>query len=107
VNPQVAPFEEVLAPAAISHELGLLYIGTFANGCPSDQGGGHSDLVLLEDGKPLGPPHSAHAEIRKEGQGRYSHWGANKVWFAASDNSDPKTNGRQYKVVYPGPAKPQ
>jgi hypothetical protein len=105
-NPQVAPFEEVLAPTAIGHELGFLYIGTFANPCPSDQSGGHSTLVLLEDGKPLGPPHCAHAEIRKEGQGRYSHWGGNKIWFAASDNSDPAKNGRQYKVIYPGPAKP-
>ncbi len=105
-NPQVAPFEEVLAPTAMGHEIGFLYIGSFAYGCPSDQFGGHSDLILLEDGKPLGPPHCAHAEIRKEGRGRYSHWGGNKVYFATSDNSDPKTNGRQYKVVYAGPAKP-
>jgi hypothetical protein len=102
-NSQVPPFAEVLAPTLISHEFGFLYIGTFTNACPSDQFGGRSNLILLEDGKPLGPPHCAHAEIRKEGRGRYSHWGANKVWFATSDNSDPTTNGRQYKVVNPEP----
>jgi hypothetical protein len=99
------PFEEVIPPSAIGHETGFLYIGSIVHGCPSDQFGGHSDLILLEDGKPLGPAHCAHAEVRKEGKGRYSHWGANKVWFAASDNSDPRTNGRQYKVVYRRPGK--
>lgn len=105
VDLQVAAFEEVLAPGAIGHEFGFLYTGIFVNACPSDQFGGHSTLILLEDGKPLGPAHSAHAEIRKEGRGRYSHWGASKVWFATSDNSDPTTNGRQYKVVCPGSVK--
>jgi hypothetical protein len=99
------PFEEVLVPGSMRHEIGSLYIAGFEHGCPSDTHGGHSDLVLLEDGKPLGPAHSAHAEIRKSGQGRYSHWGASQVWFATSDNSDPRTNGRQYKVIYPGPGK--
>ena len=40
---------------------------------------------------------------RKDGKGRYSHWGARSLWFSTSDNSDPRTNGREYKVVYPAP----
>jgi hypothetical protein len=87
----------------MSHEIGFAYTVGMEHGAPSDVGGGHSEVVLLEDGKPLGPAHSAHADIRKEGQGRYSHWGARTFWFSASDNSDPRTNGREYKAVYPGP----
>jgi hypothetical protein len=97
------PFEEVLDPKSISHEIGFAYTAGVQHGAPSDVAGGHSDLVLMENGKPLGPAHSAHADIRKDGQGRYSHWGARTLYFSTSDNTDPKTNGREYKVVYPGP----
>jgi len=55
----------------------------------------HSRLRLYEDGKPLGPGHSNHDEIRHLGRGRYSHWGQH-LMFSASDNTDPKTNGRRY-----------
>ena len=56
-----------------------------------------SSLVLFEDGEPLGPPHSAHADIRLLGGGRFSHWGA-QVYFSTSDGSDPRSNGRSYVV---------
>jgi predicted O-methyltransferase YrrM len=66
-----------------------------------------SPLVVLEDGRPLAQPHALHAEIREQGQGRYSHWtyraGADRngatyreVLFSTSDNSDPNSNGRRY-----------
>ncbi|MCC6445847.1 MAG: hypothetical protein IT210_20630 [Armatimonadetes bacterium] len=96
------PFEEIILPANIQHEQGFLYIASIEHGVPSDAAGGHSDLALLENGKPLGPAHSSHQDIRQKGEGRYSHWGARTVWFSASDNSDPATNGREYKVVYRG-----
>ncbi|NPV48088.1 MAG: hypothetical protein HPY69_14130 [Armatimonadetes bacterium] len=96
-------FEEVIAPESISQEIGFCFIAGLKQGAPSDISGGHSDLVLLEDGRPLGPAHAAHADIRKTGGGLYSHWGAHTVYFSTSDNTDPRTNGREYKVVYPGP----
>jgi hypothetical protein len=61
-----------------------------------------SDLQILEDGKSLGPPHSFHSEIWDKGAGRYSHWGnasGSAVVFSASDNSDPRANGRRYELV--------
>jgi hypothetical protein len=57
-----------------------------------------SSLILLEDGRALGPSHTPHAEIRVIGKGRYSHWGA-LVYFSTSDNTDPRTNARQYSVT--------
>lgn len=57
-----------------------------------------STLMACEDNSPLGPMHVSHADIAKNGQGRYSHWG-NSIVFSTSDNSDPNTNGRTYTVV--------
>ena len=55
-----------------------------------------SRLKLYEDGKQLGQPHSSLEEIRKTGSGAYSHW-RYSLRFAASDNTDPRTNGRHYR----------
>ena len=58
----------------------------------------HSDassMRLLEDGLRLGPAHSMHARIAEVGVGAYSHWG-DAVYFSASDNSDPRSNGNAY-----------
>lgn len=54
-----------------------------------------SRLTVSEDGRPLGPPHSLHADIGARGGGAYSHWGS-ALYFSASDNSDPRVNGRRY-----------
>jgi len=59
-----------------------------------------SDLVLLEDGNRLGPAHALHQLIRDEGRGSYSHW-RGTLHFSASDNSDPRSNGRTYEVHVP------
>ena len=58
-----------------------------------------SRLVVKEDGKPLGPAHSLHADIAETGSGRFSHWDS-WVVFSSSDNSDPRANGRNYTVTF-------
>jgi hypothetical protein len=60
-----------------------------------------SPMILYEDGKPLGPPHSTHADISKLGLGRFSHWYDDGYIFSSSDNSDPNSNGRKYWAVLP------
>jgi hypothetical protein len=60
-----------------------------------------SPAMLYEDGKPLGPPHSVHADISKLGLGRFSHWDNAGFIFSSSDNSDPNLNGRKYWAVLP------
>jgi hypothetical protein len=57
-----------------------------------------SKVVLLEDGKPLGPAHTAHAAVRELGRGRYSHW-QDYLLFSTRDNSDPRKNGRAYQAL--------
>jgi pectate lyase len=54
-----------------------------------------STLRLYENGVELGPAHSVHQDIRDFGKGRFSHWGTT-LYFSASDNSNPATNGRKY-----------
>ncbi|RKY20861.1 MAG: hypothetical protein DRQ55_06320 [Planctomycetota bacterium] len=66
--------------------------------------GAHSRLVLREDGVPLGPAHASHADVRAQGGGAYSHWDGS-LWFSASDNSDPNSNGRVYTVELPRAAR--
>jgi hypothetical protein len=59
-----------------------------------------SPLRLFEDGIELGPAHAPHDDIRTTGGGAFSHWG-NTLYFSASDNSDPATNGRTYTFAGP------
>lgn len=58
-----------------------------------------STLWLLEDGVAIGPPHAIHHDIVAIGKGRYSHWGQG-FWFSSSDNSNPNTNGRAYRIAW-------
>ena len=58
-----------------------------------------STIVLLENGKPLGPPHSVHSEIVREGGRRYSHWRGLGIIFSTSDNSDPNSNWNIYSIT--------
>jgi SAM-dependent methyltransferase len=62
-----------------------------------------STLELYEDHLPLGPRHALHDSIRKQGQGRFSHW-RSTLFFSTSDNSDPTENNRQYVVATPVPS---
>ncbi len=59
-----------------------------------------SKLVLFEGGKALGPSHSFLERVRGGGRGAYSHRGT-ALHFSTSDNTDPRTNGREYRVSYP------
>jgi hypothetical protein len=69
-----------------------------------------SPVILYENLTPLGPAHCTHSDIQEIGLGRYSHWGDDPksgwrqisgMLFSASDNSDPRTNGRHYWAVLP------
>lgn len=59
-----------------------------------------SRLVVLEDGRPLGPAHTTHDIIRNEGGGAFSHWNGS-LYFSTSDHTDPTSNGREYVAMIP------
>lgn len=88
---------EEIKPKAIKAEQGFCYKATLTLGRTADQDG-KSECILLEDGKPLSTPHSKHQDIRDTGKGKYSHWTVTSLYFSASDNSDPRTNGRKYTL---------
>jgi len=54
---------------------------------------------LYEDGVRLLLANAPHDAIRLQGSGLYSHFNK-RIWFSASDNSDPNTNGRRYEVDF-------
>ncbi|MEE9303204.1 MAG: hypothetical protein V3U84_05400 [Thiotrichaceae bacterium] len=58
-----------------------------------------SRLIILESGKEIGSRHSIHADIRRIGEGYFSHW-SNGVYLSTSDNTDPRTNNRVYAIEY-------
>ena len=66
--------------------------------------GPRSALRLFEDGVEIGPSHSSHAEIRRFGGGRFSHWGKD-IYFSSSDGSPPESNGRTYHALIPAAAR--
>ncbi|MCU1349429.1 MAG: hypothetical protein JWO56_2459, partial [Acidobacteria bacterium] len=56
-----------------------------------------STLRLTENGTSLVGGNDMHDSIRSVGAGRFSHW-TDYLFFTASDNSDPNSNGRVYDV---------
>lgn len=105
VLPLIAPTSSVVInSASISPDSGYAFIATpnLTSSFPFEivsDGLGYtgSDLQLFEDHHLLGPAHSVHESIRREGMGRYSYW-RQSLWFSTSDNTDPRTNGRQYEA---------
>lgn len=60
-----------------------------------------SALVVLEDGKPLGPGDAPIDDIKERGRGAFNQWGgphSTLLMFTTSDNSDPNRNGRAYAL---------
>jgi hypothetical protein len=97
-----------IASSAIRPEIGQAYAAVLDRGTswayrmPTDSAAtpSASRLQLFEDGHPLGPPHSLHADIREKAGGRFSNWD-DALIFAASDGSDPRSNGRIYSITSP------
>lgn len=99
-----SPLRVRVPPEAFQPEQGFCYIATMDFGEDGDkESGNRSQIILLEDGKPLGPARCLHADIRTRGEGRYSHWTRTALYMSASDNSDPRTNGRRYEVATTNP----
>ena len=71
-------------------------------------GRNNATIRLYEDGVLLGPAHASTLDIEAKGRGRYRYVQSamgRELFFSASDNSDPDTNGRTYVVYDPQAAK--
>lgn len=88
---------EILTPDRLRPEQGFCYVAVLRLGRAGDREG-TSRCVLREGKRPLGPGGALHADIRAQGRGRYSHWTPEALYFSASDNSDPRQNGRCYTL---------
>lgn len=90
-----------LDPKAVAPESGLAFsyaTPQLASEADTSEQANRSPYLLMEDGKPLGPPHSIHDDIRKNGKGAWSHWGQ-AIYFSSSDGTDPRQNNRKYALV--------
>ncbi|MFH1918522.1 MAG: Ig domain-containing protein [Planctomycetota bacterium] len=104
-QPADAPNRYPVPAECVHAEQGHCYVASMDFGEEGDKfTGNRSMLVLFEDGKPLGPARSVHAQIREEGGGRFSHWTRETLYFSASDNTDPRTSGRKYEVASANPS---
>jgi hypothetical protein len=59
-----------------------------------------SPAVVCEGDHRLGPGHTPFLEIVQKGAGRFIHY-SDIVVFSSSDNTDPNSNGRRYKILIP------
>lgn len=57
-----------------------------------------SRWFLHEDGTPLSVQHASPRHIARYGAGRFRHW-EQTLTFSTSDNTDPRTNQRQYELI--------
>lgn len=89
------------------HQSGHAYVGHFLFIGPKPDKRGNqnqSTLQLFEDDKLLGPQHISSDDVARTGHGLYLFWSENGdtvVVFSSSDNSDPDTNGRTYRIFDP------
>ena len=94
---------DVLYPVDMKSETGFCYmveIPEHSDSADNEMNRTRSMYRLYEDDVELSSPHVLHDEIRKWGSGRYSHW-KTTLYFSASDNSDPTTNGKKYRLRDP------
>jgi hypothetical protein len=106
-RPAFTPFApSVLLPGPFAADAGCAWriaapeLARFAD---TDEYPYRSMLSLLENGMPLRQAHAAQADVRRMGEGRFSHWD-DAIVFSTSDNTDPNENGRRYDLAWAFPA---
>jgi len=78
------------------------------SGVADTERGLFSPTVVCEDEpsaktvRALGAAHTPIVEITQKGGGRFIHYN-DTVFFSSSDNTDPNSNGRRYRIVIPSP----
>jgi len=65
----------------------------------TDENPERSPIEIFENEHRLGPAHSRTSDIGELGHGRYRHT-ETALYFSTSDNTDPRSNGRNYSWTY-------
>lgn len=94
-------FLKTIEPQYIIPDSGFSYILDVANVLCSQLIGENLDdlsCLLFENDIETGPQNTSHNIIRAVGSGAYSFY-SGKLWFSASDNSDPRSNGKIYVLL--------
>jgi O-methyltransferase len=100
-NGRVQSRARIVTLDSFAVEEGLCRVAAAPDDAPGDSNGVNcSALCLFEDGLELGPGRSNHADVRRLGGGRFSHWGKD-IYFSSSDGSPPESNGRIYQALIP------
>lgn len=94
-EPLAEPFIQQRGAMWAAH---MPHLAAVADNAGGDAQNARSPVFVFEKDRQLPWPHSQHAAIASHGGGHFSHWG-DYIYFAASDGSDPSTNGRRYSVV--------
>lgn len=84
-------------PGGYTHENGHCYFGQIDEEFEQKAKASGAPVTLYENDAPLSIADASHDDIRNLGEGRYSVW-KGWIYFSASDNSDPMSNGRRYEL---------
>lgn len=82
----------------IQHVANNCYRATININYPGTKYWSKSRYTLQENGNSLRAPVISQDMI-KNGDGLYCFWTANSLYFSTSDNSDPRTNGKDYTII--------
>lgn len=82
----------IMMRSRMTHDSGYCYLYPVTD---LDQ---YQTVLLFENNKIIGSINNTHDIIRTQGKGFYSAW-HESLFFSTSDNSDPRTNGRAYRII--------
>ncbi|UQD96757.1 hypothetical protein [Bradyrhizobium japonicum] len=109
------PSDPLILRPPFDHHTNYAYVVGVAAGwseVDDEHGEQSSTIEVYENGVRLGPAHSSVSDVVMIGGGRYRYMEVDSVnhtsgiIFSTSDNTDPNTNGRLYRVFNPNAKKP-
>lgn len=89
-------------PDSVKHKrysVELPYVDDFMGAGDSNDNPRKSPLLLLENGKALGPAHEMHSRIESDGAGAYAHW-LGHLHLSTRYDEDPRKTDSKLEIVF-------
>lgn len=112
VNTRIVSFDQILLKPTnsfenfyninkqdIIHEYGNCYTVKIGINHPGFRYSTKSRFTLLENNIPLPYPVTNRSLIREKGNGMYCFWTSCTLYFSTMDNTDPRTNDKEYAII--------